>query len=86
MQPKGAAPSFVDVQPRRKSEACLVLPFVLGIDSGTTERAAEALFEFVFSGCERLDGKHNWVDCSEETKAGFRAEARAVLAAVWPSI
>jgi hypothetical protein len=61
-----------------------VLPFV-GVDSETIETAAEALFEFVFSGCERLDGKHHWPDCSEETKAGFRAEVTAVLAAVWPA-
>ena len=48
------------------------------------ERAAEALYEFVFSGCDRLDGKRRWEDCSEETKAGFKREAGAVLKAVWP--
>ena len=48
------------------------------------ERAAEALYEFVFSGCDRLDGKHHWDNCSEETKEGFRREASAVLEAVWP--
>jgi hypothetical protein len=48
------------------------------------ERAAEALYEFVFSGCYRLDGKHHWEHCSEETKEGFRREASAVLQAVWP--
>jgi hypothetical protein len=48
------------------------------------ERAAEALYEFVFSGCDRLDGKRHWDDCSEETKAGFRREASAVLEAIWP--
>ena len=48
------------------------------------ERAAEALYEFVFPGCDRLDGKHHWEHYSEETKEGFRREAIAVLEAVWP--
>ena len=48
------------------------------------ERAAEALYEFVFSGCDRLDGKRHWDDCSEETKEGVRREASAMLEAVWP--
>jgi hypothetical protein len=48
------------------------------------ERAAEALYEFVFSGCDQLDGKRHWDDCGEETKAGFRREASAVLEAVLP--
>ena len=48
------------------------------------ERAAEALYEFVFSGCDRLDGKRRWADCDEETKAGFRREAAAVLEVVLP--
>lgn len=48
------------------------------------EKAAEALYEFVFSGCDRLDGKHHWEHCGEETKDGFRREASAVLEAVWP--
>ena len=50
------------------------------------ERAAEALYEFVFSGCDRLDGKQHWEHCNEETKEGFRREASAVLEAVWPVI
>ena len=54
------------------------------IDRNLIERAAEALYEFVFSGCDRLDGKRRWEDCSEETKAGFRREASAVLEAIWP--
>jgi hypothetical protein len=41
------------------------------IDYNLIERAAEALYEFVFSGCDRLDNKRHWDDCSEETKAGF---------------
>jgi len=48
------------------------------------ERAAEALYEFVFSGCDRLDGKRRWADCDEETKEGFRREAGAVLDAILP--
>jgi hypothetical protein len=54
------------------------------IDHNLIERAAEALYEFVFSGCNRLDGKRHWDDCSEETKVGFRREASAVLEAIWP--
>ena len=42
------------------------------------QRAAEALFEFVFSGCNRLDGKRRWANCDEETKIGFRREAAAL--------
>ena len=54
------------------------------IDHNLIERAAEALYEFVFSGCDRLDGNRHWDDCGEETKAGFRREASAMLEAVWP--
>jgi hypothetical protein len=54
------------------------------IDHNLIERAAEALYEFVFSGCDRLDGKRRWEHCSEETKEGFRREASAVLEAVLP--
>jgi len=86
MQLKPAARSVVDVQPQRASTGCLILPFSGGIDRETIEKGAEALFGFVFSSCERLDGKHHWSDCNEETKAGFRAEAAAVLAAVWPGM
>ena len=50
------------------------------------ERAARALFECVFSCCDRLDGKNFWINCNEETREGFRAEAIAVLEAVWPRI
>jgi hypothetical protein len=84
MRLKEAAQSFVDVQPGREPEASRVVPFSVTIDSDAIERGAEALFEFVFSACERLDAKHHWADCTEETKAGFRREAVAVLASVWP--
>ena len=56
------------------------------IEQDIVDKAAEALFEFVFSGCDRLDGKHHWVDCDEDTKSGFRSEAKAVLEAVWPML
>src|SRR5262249_15146182 len=49
------------------------------LDKEIVEKGAQALFEFVFSGLERLDGKQLWTNCSEETRAGFRAEAKAVL-------
>ena len=54
------------------------------IDSLIIEKAAEALYVYVFSGCDRLDGKRRWLDCDEGTRAGFRREAAAVLASVWP--
>jgi len=55
-------------------------------DPEMIERGAQALFEFVFSGTERLDGKHLWANCDDQIKAGFRAEARAVLKAAWPGL
>ena len=81
MQLSGAAKFFVHaqgndrrVEPERSA----------AIDHNLIERAAEALYEFVFSGCDRLDGKRRLEDCSDETKAGFRREAAAVLEAIWP--
>ena len=47
------------------------------------ERGAQALFEFVFAHTERLDGQHLWANCDDCIKDGFRAEARAVLEAMW---
>ena len=55
-------------------------PRPIAPDSDTIERAAQALFEFVFSSCGRLE----WVTCDEKTKQGFRGEARAVIVAAWP--
>ena len=43
------------------------------VDHQILERAAEALYEFVFSGCGRNDGKRCWARCDEETKEGFKA-------------
>jgi hypothetical protein len=48
------------------------------------ERGARALFEFVFARTGRLNGKNQWVDCDDKTKAGFRAEVKAVLDALEP--
>jgi hypothetical protein len=56
------------------------------VDGEIIERAAQALFEFVFAGSQRLDEKHLWTNCDEATKEGFRGEARAVLRAVSPFI
>ena len=55
-------------------------------DQEILERGAQALFEFVFSGTERLDGKHLWANCDEKVKAGFRAEAKAVVDAVFAGL
>jgi hypothetical protein len=52
------------------------------LDNESIERAAKALFEFVFSSCGRLD----WTNCDENTKKGFRREATAVIMAVWPNL
>jgi hypothetical protein len=81
MQLSGAAKFFVHAQRAdRRVEPEQSAP----IGHDLIERAAEALYEFVFSGCDRLDGKRHWEHCSEETKAGFRREASAVLVAVLP--
>ena len=48
------------------------------------ERGAQALFEHVFSGLERFDGKHLWANCDDVTKEAFRAEAKSVLEATTP--
>ena len=52
------------------------------LDKDVVERAAQALFEFVFSSCGRE--KHRWTNCDESTKEGFRGEATAVIKTVWP--
>jgi hypothetical protein len=54
------------------------------INREMVERGAQALFEHVFSGTERLDGKHLWVNCDDVTKEAFRAEAESVLEATVP--
>jgi hypothetical protein len=57
---------------------------LIALDRSIVERAAQTLCEFVFSDCDRLDGKHNWTDCDEDTKDGFRGEAAAVIETAWP--
>jgi hypothetical protein len=54
------------------------------LDDNMVERSAQALFDFVFSCCGRLDGKHQWTTCDESTKEGFRREAATVILAAWP--
>lgn len=78
----GATKSFVSEN--RRPDRKLPSDRSAHIDHNLVETAAEALYEFVFSGCDRLDGKHRWADCDEETKVGFRREASAVLEAVLP--
>jgi hypothetical protein len=79
-----AAKSFVFAENR--TDPALQSERSAPIEYDLIERAAEALFDFVFSGCDRLDGKRHWADCGEETKAGFRREASAVLEAIWPML
>jgi hypothetical protein len=81
MQKSGAAKFFVHAQ---GADSRVDPERSVPIDHNLIERAAEALYEFVFSGCDRLDGKRRWEHCSEETKVGFRREASAVLEAIWP--
>jgi len=73
-EPRGGV-SRRDLQPQR-----------IALDRDIVERAAKALFEFVFSYCDRLDAKHRWSDCDEATREGFRGEAAAVIEAAWPLI
>ena len=78
----GAAKSLV--HERKRTAGSVQLHPSAHVDHSILERAAEALYEFVFSGCDRLDGKHRWADCDEGTKEGFRREASAVLDAIRP--
>jgi hypothetical protein len=82
MQANRAAKAFVYEQTQTEGRGQHDRPAL--IDLNIVERAAEALYEFVFSGCDRLDGKRHWAYCDEQTKAGFRREASAVLEAVLP--
>jgi len=58
-------------------------PQPISLEGEMVERGAQALFEFVFAHTERLDGQHLWANCDDCIKDGFRAEARAVLEAMW---
>ena len=53
----------------------------IALDEDLIERAAQALFEFVFSSCTR---KHCWTNCDERAKEGFRGEAAAMIDVIWP--
>lgn len=86
MQLNTAAHSFGTQATPRRGTSLALRTSPIKIDREVVERAAEALFDFVFSGCHRLDGKHRWADCDENTKAGFRAEVTAVLEAAWPAL
>jgi hypothetical protein len=68
----------------RELDPTVQQPRPITLDSDIIERAAQALYEFVFSSCGRLDGKQQWATCEESTKEGFRGEAAAVIMAAWP--
>jgi hypothetical protein len=59
-------------------------PDPTALDEEKIERGARALFEFVFAGTGHQNGKNRWADCDDKTKAGFRAEVKAVLEAIGP--
>ena len=78
-----ASSSFEDRQPEsNEGAAVLALAVQPSDDKAMIECAAQALFEYVFAGTERLDVKHLWMNCDEATKEGFRGEAKAALQAV----
>jgi hypothetical protein len=54
----------------------------IAIDADLIEQAAQSLFEFVFSSCGRVQ----WATCDDQTKAGFRDEARVVIEAILPRL
>ena len=54
----------------------------IAIDEDLIEQAAQSLFEFVFASCGRLQ----WATCDDQTKAGFRNEARVVIEAILPRL
>ena len=55
-------------------------PGRIPLDEEQIERGARALFEFVFARA----GQNQWAECDDKIKAGFRAEVKAVLEAIWP--
>jgi hypothetical protein len=86
MQLNGASTVLRDAGDTFEWDGASLAQFTPSIDSEIIEKAAEALYAFVFSGCDRLDGGHRWRNCDEDTRAGFRREAAAVLASVWPTL
>jgi hypothetical protein len=79
------APNCVETRQRPVQSAPFV-PKEIVLDRDIVERGAKALFEYVFSSCDRFDGKHHWESCDEDTKDGFRGEVSAVIKAVWPAL
>jgi len=75
----------VETQQKPVRDAPFV-PKVMALDWDIVELGAKALFEYVFSSCDRLDGKYHWEDSDEHTKDGFRGEALAVIGVVWPKL
>ena len=72
----------LQASPSERDGPDLILePQPTALDGEMVERAAQTLFEFVFSNCKRLDGKHFWMNCDEDVREGFRAEARTVIQA-----
>jgi hypothetical protein len=67
----------------RDAPISVLQPQPIALDGEMVERAAQALFEFVFACSKRLDGKHLWMNCDEDTKESFRGEATAVIQAAW---
>lgn len=78
------APAVFAVERYRREVEYESPPLSIALNSDIIDRAAQALFEFVFSSCGRLDGKQQWATCEESTKEGFRGEAAAVIVAAWP--
>ena len=79
----------VQGQYRRELENAALVPLAqpIALENGILnhdiiERAAQALFEFVFSSCGRV----KWATCDEDTKEGFRGEARVVIEAILPRL
>jgi hypothetical protein len=68
----------------RKDMTAPVLVLAPTLDRDVIERAAQALFKFVFSRSAHVDAERLWMNCDEATKEGFRGEARAVIETVWP--
>ena len=54
----------------------------IAIEAELVEKAAQSLFEFVFSSCGRLE----WTTCDDQTKKGFRDEAKVVIEAILPRL
>jgi len=66
-------------EPEDNAPVCVRYP---ALDSDVVEGAARALFEFVFFSCGRL----KWETCDDQTKEGFRGEARVVIEAILPRL